>query len=58
MSIIKFNDAYISINNGELNKQGQVILFVYLLNVIYYHNYIKDTISMNRKTRFLRLYME
>ena len=58
MSIMKFKDEDILINNGEWNKQGHGILFVYRYNDLYDHNYTTGTISMNGKARFLHLNIE
>jgi hypothetical protein len=58
ISIMKFKDADVSINNGEWNEQGCGILFVYRYNGIYNNNYNKDTISINGKALYLHLNIE
>ena len=58
MSIIKFTDADISINDGERNEHGSGKLFVYRYNGVYDHDYDYDNIAMNGKAWFLHIEMK
>ena len=58
MSIIKFTDADISVNDGELNEHGSGILFVYRYKGVYDIDYDNDTIAMNGKAWFLNIDMK
>jgi len=58
MSIIKFTDADISVNDGDINYHGSGILFVYRYKGVYNVDYDNDTILMNGKAWFLRIDMK
>jgi len=57
MSIIRFNDADVSINDGELTDYGNGILFLYRYRGIYDHDSIGDTLIIDGNASFLKLKM-
>jgi hypothetical protein len=55
MSIIRFDDAKISINNDEFCNDDDGILFVCLYNGIYNHDSDEDTLTMNGDAWYLKV---
>ena len=58
MSIIKFIDAEISVNDNEWIAYGSGRLFIYRYNGLYDHNNDNNNLSMNGKARFLYIDMQ
>ena len=54
-SIIRFNDAMISINNYEFCNDNDGILFVYFYKGIYDHDSNKDKLIMNGDALYLKI---
>jgi hypothetical protein len=57
ISIIRFNDAEISINDNEINEYGNGILLLYRYRGIYDHDSMKDTLIINGSASFFKLRM-
>ena len=58
MSIIRFNDADVLINDNEFCNQGSGILFIFLYSGVYDHDSIEDTLIMNGDALFLKIFMK
>jgi hypothetical protein len=57
ISIIRFNEAEISINDGEITEYGNGILLLYRFRGIYDHDSMEDTLIINGIASFLKLRM-
>ena len=54
-SIIRFNDAVISINNNEFCDNDDGILFICLYNGEYIHNSNENTLTMDGDALYLKI---
>ena len=57
MSIIRFSEADVSINDGEITECGSGILFLYRYRGIYDHDSLNDSLIINGDASFLKLRM-
>jgi hypothetical protein len=57
MSIIRFSEADVSINDGEITEYGSGLLFLYRYKGIYDHDSIKDSLIIDGSASFLKLRM-
>lgn len=58
MSIIKFTNADININDGEFDECGSGVMFVFHYRGIYDHDIEEDTLSMNGRAWFVQVNMD
>jgi hypothetical protein len=58
MSVIRFNDADISINDHEWSDHGSGTLFIIRYNGLYDHDSLEDTLIMDGDARFLKIFMK
>jgi hypothetical protein len=57
MSIIRFDDADVSINYNEFCNQGSGILFICFYNGVYKHNSDKETLIINGDAWYLNIFL-
>ena len=57
MSIIRFSEADVSINDGEITEYGSGLLFLYRYRGIYDHDSINDSLIIDGSASFLKLKM-
>jgi hypothetical protein len=58
LSFINFKNAYVSINNGEINEYGNGLLFLFRFRGIYIHDSNEDNLIINGEASFLKLNMK
>lgn len=57
MSVIRFDDADVSINDNEWSDHGNGVLFIFFYNGVYDHDSSEDTLIMNGDAWFLKIFM-